>query len=222
MFTVVIDGPAGAGKGTLVRYLVKLLGERTGAAWRPLDTGSAYRAVGVAAHLLGTPMTDVVDLTYLAAAVQFDPETGVAYAVGETAVGHLIRSPEASEWSSKVAVIPQVRLAVNKRFHAFAAETNIVGDGRDLGSVVFPDALLKVYLTASPRARAERRTAETEGATDIAQIEAAIAERDYRDAHRADAPMTMQADYVLVDTTGRAVQEYGDEVATMAIERMKY
>ena len=163
MFTVVIDGPAGAGKGTLVRYLVKQLQERTDAEWRPLDTGSAYRAVGVAAHLLDIPLTEVFGLTHLASAVQFDPDTGVASVVRDTVVGHLIRSPEASEWSSKVAVIPEVRRAVNERFHAFAAGTNTIGDGRDLGSVVFPNALLKIYLTASPRARAQRRAAETVG-----------------------------------------------------------
>jgi CMP/dCMP kinase len=222
---VAIDGPAGAGKGTTSRLLAATLTESTGELWTPLDTGTAYRAVGVLANRLGMDTEaltdeDIARLVYLVGSMLFDQMTGVVVSVGETAVGSLIRTPEAGAWSSKVAVVPSIREAVNAHFREQASTRHIVGDGRDLTTVVFPDAILKIYLTASPNARAERRVADHGGVEAIEDIASQIAERDARDAGRATAPLSVADAAVRVDTSEQSPRQVVAQIVALLMPRI--
>ncbi|MBN8872263.1 MAG: (d)CMP kinase [Rhodospirillales bacterium] len=184
---VAIDGPAAAGKGTLARRLAAELGLPY------LDTGLLYRAVG----------RRVLD----AGADPADPTAATAAAQGLTAADldrPDLRTPETAAASSVVAAIPAVRAALLDFQRRFGAAGGAVLDGRDIGSVIFPDAPVKLFVTASPAARARRRWLElTAGGTavDLATVEQDMAARDARDASRDAAPMRPAADAVVIDTT---------------------
>jgi cytidylate kinase len=179
IFTVAIDGPAAAGKGTIARALAARFG------FRHLDTGLLYRAVGV---LGGDPV---------AAARTLRPE--------DLARDDL-RSLEAGQAASRVAAIPEVRAALLDFQRRFArAEGGAVLDGRDIGTVVCPEAEVKLYVTASPEVRAHRRWLEVGG--DAARVLAEVRERDARDMGRADAPLKPAADAVVIDTSDMAIDD---------------
>ncbi len=209
MRVIAIDGPAGAGKSTIARALAARLGLQY------LDTGAMYRAVTFAAMRRGMSLDDVDAVAAFARGIELD--------VGESGVmvdGHdattAIRTPEVTVAVSKVAANSGVRSEMRRRQQQWAAEHGGgVIEGRDIGSVVFPDADLKLYLTASPRVRAERRVAELgeEGAGgDVDVIERAIAARDHLDSTRADSPLTEAAGSTFVDTTGRTISEVLDHI----------
>ena len=199
MRVIAIDGPAGAGKSTIARALAARLGLQY------LDTGAMYRGVTFAALRGDVPLDDTEAVADLSRRVMLEVgDTGVFVdGVDATAA---IRTSEVTGAVSKVAANSGVRTEMRARQQQWAAERGGgVIEGRDIGSVVFPDAELKLYLTASPRVRAERRVAEAGG--DVEEIERAIAARDHYDSTRADSPLTEAAGSTLVDTTGLSVEE---------------
>lgn len=204
MRVIAIDGPAGAGKSTIARALAARLGLEY------LDTGAMYRAVTFAAMRRAMSLDDVEAVSRLAETVALDvSERGVVVdGVDATAA---IRTPEVTSNVSKVAANSGVRAEMRARQQQWAAERGGgVIEGRDIGSVVFPDAELKLYLTASPRTRAERRVAEAGG--DVDEIERAIAARDHYDSTRADSPLTEADGSAYVDTTGLDIDEVLDHI----------
>jgi cytidylate kinase len=208
---IAIDGPAGAGKSTVARALAARLGLQY------LDTGAMYRAVTFAAMQRDVSLDDVDAVAELARAVHLEvDERGVRVdGVDATAA---IRTPEVTSSVSKVAANSGVRTEMRERQQQWAADHGGgVIEGRDIGSVVFPDAELKLYLTASPRVRAERRVEEAGG--DVDEIERAIAVRDLYDSTRADSPLTEAAGSTFVDTTGRTIPEVLDHILELLEHR---
>jgi CMP/dCMP kinase len=207
---IAIDGPAGAGKSTVGRALAA----RLGLAY--LDTGAQFRAVGVAVLHGGLSFDDHHGCAELARTFATTDDghvwvQGIDYSA-------LIRSPEAGQAASKVAVIPTVRTNLADQQRAWAEEHGGgVIEGRDIGSVVFPDAVLKLYITASAEVRGARRSAET--GENIDDVVAALRERDHRDKSRDAAPLTATADAVRVDTSDRPVGDIVEEIIQLLKER---
>ncbi|HEU5118798.1 MAG TPA: (d)CMP kinase, partial [Isosphaeraceae bacterium] len=194
---VAIDGPAGAGKSTVARRLADRLG------WAMLDTGAMYRAVALAALRSGTSLDHPDELTALAERLKVRLLPGRVL-LNDEDVTLAIRQPEVSQASSRVAVCPGVRSRLVVWQRAFAAERDTVTEGRDQGSVVFPDATRKFFLTASPQSRALRRCREYEIKglpADPDEVLREILERDARDASRDMAPMKPAPDALVLDTT---------------------
>ncbi|MEI8238600.1 MAG: (d)CMP kinase [Actinomycetota bacterium] len=204
MRVIAIDGPAGAGKSTVARQLAHRLGLGY------LDTGAMYRAVTFAALRRGIDLGDVEAVATLARGCVLEVgDAGVVIdGVDATAA---IRTAEVTSAVSKVAANSGVRAELRARQRAWASERGGgVIEGRDIGSVVFPDADAKLYLTASPRVRAERRVAEAGGNVD--EIERAIAARDLLDSTRVDSPLTEAAGSTFVDTTGLDIEQVLDHI----------
>jgi cytidylate kinase len=201
---VAIDGPAGAGKSTVGRAVAARLGLQY------LDTGAMYRAVTFAALRRGIDPADETDVASLAAAIEMTLDGSAVIVDGVDATVE-IRGREVTAAVSAVAANSQVRAELVRRQRSWVAEHGGgVVEGRDIGSVVFPDATLKLYVTASPRVRAERRVAEIGGSVD--DVEASIIERDRKDSTRADSPLMESSDAIVVDTTGSSVDEVVDHV----------
>lgn len=199
MRVIAIDGPAGAGKSTIARALAARLGLEY------LDTGAMYRAITYAAMHSGLALGDTAAVGSLARKATLEVSEHGVLVEGMDATA-AIRTPEVTAAVSKVAANSEVRSEMRARQQAWAAERGGgVIEGRDIGSVVFPDAELKLYLTASPRTRAQRRVAEAGG--DVDEIEAAIAARDHLDSNRADSPLTLADGSIVVDTTGSSIEE---------------
>ena len=201
---IAIDGPAGAGKSTVARALAGRLGLDY------LDTGAMYRAVAFAARRRGIPLADLRAVAACAREVSLEVGDHGVLVDGVDATTE-IRSPEITRAVSAVASNGDVRAELVRRQRVWgAAHGGGVIEGRDIGSVVYPDAVLKLYLTASPRVRAERRVAETGG--DVDDIAEAIAARDASDLARADGPLTQADGSVVVDTTGLSINEVLDRI----------
>ena len=202
---VAIDGPAGAGKSTIARRVAGKLG------FVYIDSGAMYRAVALAALRSGADLSDAERLEQLsrAARIEFEPGGARVLLDGED-VSAAIRAPEISPAASKVSVFSGVRRALVEKQREMAAAVSVVMEGRDIGSVVFPDAQVKIYLDADPRVRAARRVSEMQekGQTlDAAEVEREIRERDRRDSTRADSPLLRAPDAVYVDTTALGPDE---------------
>ena len=207
VFVIAIDGPAGAGKSTIGRALAARLGLQY------LDTGAMYRAVTVAAMREGIALDDVDAVAGLARRVVLDVGDGGVVVDGFDATA-AIRTTEVNGRVSAVAANPDVRSEMVDRQRAWARQRGGgVLEGRDIGSVVFPDAALKVFLTASPLERARRRALESGGEVD--EIAASIEARDRMDRERADGPLTEASGAVIVDTTGRSVENVLDELTEL-------
>jgi cytidylate kinase len=204
MRVIAIDGPAGAGKSTIAQALAARLGLEY------LDTGAMYRAITFAALQRGLSLDDQPAVGEFARAASLEVGQHGVLVEGLDATA-AIRTPAVTAAVSKVAANSEVRTEMRARQQQWAAERGGgVIEGRDIGSVVFPDAELKLYLTASPRTRAERRVAEAGGNVD--EIEAAIATRDHSDSTRADSPLTEAHGAVLVDTTGMGIDAVLDHI----------
>jgi cytidylate kinase len=210
---VAIDGPAGAGKSTVARRVAQALG------WRFLDTGALYRAVTLKALRAGLDLADEGAMGRLAetARIELREEGGVpkVFLDGED-VSAAIRGPDVSKSVPTVAALSGVRHAMVPRQREFAAQGGTVAEGRDMGTVVFPDAGVKFYLDADARVRAARRAAER-GEKDVAKVEAEQGERDRSDSTRAEAPLRQAEDAVRIDSTGRSV----DDVVAFILERTR-
>lgn len=210
---IAIDGPAGAGKSTVGRAVAAELGVDY------LDTGAMYRAVTHAVLRRGVDPHDEADVARVAATLDLtvddvDGRTRVVVDGEDATVA--IRGREVTSAVSAVAANSAVRAELVERQREWvAAHDGGVVEGRDIGSVVFPDADLKLFVTASPRVRAERRVAETGG--DIDEVETSIIERDRRDSSRADSPLVEAPDSQVVDTTGLSI----DEVVAQIVEMLQ-
>ena len=211
MIVVAIDGPAGAGKSTIAKALAAKLGVRY------LDTGAMYRAVTFAAMNSGIELSNqdlVAELTRRSKMSLTDDSV----VINGLDVTTAIRSSEVTAAVSSVAANSQVRTELRERQRQWIAEHNGgVVEGRDIGSVVFPDATLKVYLTASPIVRAKRRVAQSGG--DVDEIAAAIASRDLQDSSRSDSPLTQTDDAVTIDTSDRSIDQVVAELVEMTNKR---
>lgn len=203
---ITIDGPSGSGKGTIAHRLAVKLG------FHVLDSGALYRLLALAAQQHGVQTNNEAALQVLAAHLdaQFQDNQGEAMLVleGED-VTHSIRTEEIGAAASKVAALPSVREALLQRQHAFRETPGLVADGRDMGTVVFPDASLKIFLTASAEARAERRYKQLIGkgfAADLAAIVEDIKARDLRDSQRAVSPLKPADDAIVLDSTALGIE----------------
>jgi CMP/dCMP kinase len=207
---IAIDGPAGAGKSTVARALA----ERLGVTY--LDSGAMYRCVALVALRSGTDPGDGERVGELAERSSIDLDHGAVRLDGED-VSEAIRDPEVSAAASRVSVHRRVRDAMVDRQREVIAGGDYVAEGRDIGTVVAPDAPLKVFLTATPPERARRRAAETgEHARDVLEAQAV---RDERDESREHGALRAADDAVEIDTTGLEVDDVVDRVAALARER---
>src|ERR1700693_1954111 len=203
-----IDGPAGSGKGTVSRAAARALG------WALLDSGALYRLVALAGRQKGVDLADEPGLARLAQAADMAFGSGssgeeVVRLDGKDVTG-AIRTEEAGNDASKVAALPGVRAALLERQRRFAVPPGLVADGRDMGTVVFPRAEVKIFLTASAAERASRRYKQLKEkgvAANLAALSLEIAERDLRDSTRTASPLVASADATMLDTTGMAVHE---------------
>lgn len=202
-----IDGPVGAGKSSIAREAAKKLG------FIYVDTGALYRAVGLYCHRCGTNMKDPADIA--SRLPEIKPEIRLCdgvqhiYLNGED-VSSEIRLPEISMAASAVSAVPEVRAALLGIQRGIAAENNVIMDGRDIGTVVLPNAQVKIFLTAAPEVRAMRRFRELEQrgtSQPYDQVLREIVDRDYADTHRAIAPLRRAEDAVELDTGALTFEE---------------
>jgi CMP/dCMP kinase len=196
---VTIDGPSGTGKGTLAHMLAEEL------AWHILDSGALYRVVAVGAEALGITALDVAALCSFARDmdVRFSSEFPGSILLNGREISSLVRQETSGAKASLVAAIPEIRQALLQRQHAFRQPPGLVADGRDMGTVVFPDALLKIYLTASAATRAERRHKQliNKGlGGNLRGLLLDIQRRDQRDSTRAVSPLRPADDALVIDT----------------------
>jgi cytidylate kinase len=196
---VAIDGPGGAGKSTAARRVA----EKLGCIY--IDTGAMYRAVALWASRAGVDLADGLRLEQLAAAAEIHFEAGSSRLLlnGED-VSEAIRAPRMSQAASRVSSVAGVRRALVAKQRAMGAESSVVMEGRDIGTVVFPDAGVKIFLDADPRARAERRVRELREKgieADAGEVARELGERDERDSRRADSPLLQAPDAIYLDST---------------------
>ena len=205
---IAIDGPSASGKGTVAQRVADRLG------FHYLDSGALYRLVGLAARKAGVATSDEAAVSALAAALDARFERGNIY-MGQEVVTDTLRSEQAGAAASEVAALPAVRAALLQRQRDYRQAPGLVADGRDMGSVVFPDAVLKIFLTASAEERAQRRYKQLidkgMGATIAALLED-IKARDERDSARSVAPLRKGGDAILLDTTSLSIEEAVDSV----------
>ena len=214
---VTIDGPAGAGKSTVARLLATRLG------WRFLDTGAMYRAVTLVALRSGTDLTSDVQLGALVAPLEITLRGETVLVNGED-VTHAIRRVEVTRESRYSADSPAVRQRLLQWQRAFALEQDVVTEGRDQGTLVFPDAFRKYYLTASEEERARRRVADYQKKGETISYESVLQDqkqRDARDATRLIAPMRPADDAVVIDSTGMSIKAVVDRMTVEIEEKLR-
>jgi cytidylate kinase len=217
---IAIDGPSGSGKGTIARRVARHLG------WHLLDSGALYRLVALAGLRAGLPAHDVAGHARVAATL--DAEFGIdrqgeeEIRLSGADVTFDVRAEPTGEAASRVAAWQEVRSALLGRQRAFARPPGLVADGRDMGSIVFRDAGLKIFLTASPQVRALRRHKQLKEkglSVSLAALSAEIAERDRRDTTRSVAPLIAVPDAIVVDSTALTIDEVVGRVIELARER---
>jgi cytidylate kinase len=207
---IAIDGPAGAGKSTVARGVADALG------FTYLDSGAMYRCVALAGLRRGADLDDGAALAAIARRLDIRLQPGLVELDGED-VTAAIRTPEVAAAASRISVHPQVREAIVDRQRALIAGGGYVAEGRDIGTVVSPDAPLKVFLTATDQERARRRAAET--GESLGRVADDQRERDARDRERAHGALRPADDAVELDTTGLSVPEVIERVVALARER---
>ncbi|MBV6811440.1 (d)CMP kinase [Xanthomonas campestris pv. pennamericanum] len=215
-----IDGPSGAGKGTVSRSVAARLG------WHYLDSGALYRAVGVAASWADLDVSDPAALVRCTfdTRVEFDDagEAGLRVLVNGADATSELRLETTGALASAIAAIPEVRSALKERQRAFRRAPGLVADGRDMGTVIFPDAAYKVFLTASAEERAGRRHKQLmeKGVSVIFDdLLREIMARDARDAQRVVAPLRPAEDAVLIDTSGMGIEDVVQRVVGLLADR---
>ncbi len=221
MISVAIDGPAGAGKSTIAKRAANVLG------FTYIDTGALYRAIGLACINKG------IDVSELNEVIKILPETDIKliFIDGEQRVilngcdvSSDIRAENVSMAASAVSAIPEVRAFLLDLQRGFAKKDNVIMDGRDIGTVVLPDSEVKIFLTASPEARADRRTKQLEakGAdVDYKAVLSDIIKRDYNDSHRDAAPLKAAEGSVTLDTTNLTLEESINQVISIIRSKAK-
>jgi cytidylate kinase len=212
---IAIDGPSGAGKGTVSKTVSHVLG------FRHIDTGAMYRAVGWKALHDSIALDDEQAVSALAERADINVEGGLVFIDGHD-VTQAIRTPEMDKTAASVARLPKVRAVLVARQRALGEQGGVVMEGRDIGTVVFPNAQLKIYLDASAEERARRRSndkAHTGSQVGQAAVAAAIQARDQSDKTRAASPLTLAPDAVLIDTTDMPIDEVVQRVLDLARER---
>ena len=208
---IAIDGPSGVGKGTVAKTVASALG------YRHVDSGAMYRAVGWKALRETVPLDDEANLVRLAERSWIELARARVAIDGDD-VTHAIRTPEIDRAAAAVARLPKVREVLVERQRRLGAEGGTVMEGRDIGTVVFPKADVKIYLDAAPEERARRRAndpAHSAGSAPVADVVDALAARDEIDRTRAASPLYAAADAIVIDTTGKSVTEVVDEVMTV-------
>jgi cytidylate kinase len=217
---IAIDGPSGSGKGTISRLVAARLG------WHLLDSGALYRLVALAGQRRGLAPDD--EAGHARVARELDATFGTGPDGSERIwlegqeVSSQIRTEEAGAGASRVAAMPSVRAGLLERQRAFAQPPGLVADGRDMGTVVFPSAQLKIFLTASPEERARRRYNQLKEkglSANLAALSLEIAERDRRDASRAVAPLKPADDAIIVDSTLMSIDAVVARVLELAAAR---
>ena len=217
---IAIDGPSGAGKGTIAQAIARRLG------FHHVDTGAMYRAVAWKARHDGIDLNDEGAVSALAERAQFDVGDGRVSVDGHD-VAAAIRTPEMDAAASVVARQPAVRRILVERQRALAAEGGTVMEGRDIGTVVFPRAQVKIYLDASPEERARRRAtdpahASGTGTAAIQEVATALAERDRRDTTRAASPLAVAEDAVVIDTTALSIEDAVEKVMEVVRQQIDW
>ncbi len=215
-----IDGPSGSGKGTISQLLAQRLG------WHYLDSGALYRLVALAALRHGVALDDAAALSALArtldARFPTDPaQLPMIYLEGAE-VSEALRSEQCGNTASRVAALPEVRAALFTRQRAFRKAPGLVADGRDMGTVIFPDAVLKIFLTASPAERAQRRYKQLKDKgldAKMSDLAKDIAARDARDSARATAPLKPAQDALVLDTTRMSIEAVVGQVQELLRQR---
>jgi cytidylate kinase len=214
---IAIDGPSGAGKGTVARKVAETLG------YRHVDTGAMYRAVAWAAVERGIALDDEAAVAALADRARIDVDA-TRVAIDGVDVTAAIRTPEVDRAASLVARLAAVRAILVAQQKAMAGDGNLVMEGRDIGTVVFPEAPVKIYLDADPAERARRRAhdpAHQSGSFSVAAVATALADRDASDRGRATSPLAMATDAVRLDTTRMSIADAVARVLALVDARQR-
>lgn len=214
---IAIDGPSGAGKGTLARTLAARL------KYRHVDTGAMYRSVAWKAANDGLALDDEAAVAALAERAVLEQADGMI-SIDGLDVTRAIRTPEADQAAAAVARLPRVREVLVARQRALGANGAVVMEGRDIGTVVFPNADMKIYLDASAEERARRRasdTAHTGGNEGLASVQSELVARDKTDSTRAVAPLALAKDAIYIDTTEMPIEVVVNHVMMLLIDKLK-
>ncbi|WP_457569291.1 (d)CMP kinase [Desulfurobacterium sp.] len=211
---ITIDGPAGAGKSTIAKLLAEKLG------FLHLDSGAVYRAIGVAAKKAGIDLDDESAVSSFLKSLSVEIKNGGRVFVNNVDLTEEIRKPEGGILASKVARFPEVREKVIEVLRKAAEGRKVITDGRDAGTNIFPDADIKIFLTASPEERAKRRYKELKEKgynVTFEQVLKEVKERDYQDKNRKVAPLTVPEGACIIDTTGKTVEEVVREIEDLIL-----
>ena len=211
---ITIDGPSGSGKGTVTRLVAERLG------WRVLDSGALYRLVGYAVDRIGVCFDNESRISQIASELNVEFSDGNIFLEGKE-VTDLIRTETAGNSASKVATMPGVRAALLAWQRDYAQSPGLVADGRDMGTTVFPEAGVKIFLTASPAERARRRHKQLKEKglpANLAALTAEIEERDERDRSRAASPLVPAPDAIEIDSTAMGIEAVVEIVLRQAHE----
>ena len=219
---ITVDGPSGTGKGTLAGYLAHWLG------WHFLDSGALYRVLALAALRNSVHTEDEEALAALARRLNVDfqypgPGRDMTVVLDGAEVSQDIRTEHCGNLASRLAAMPKVRLALLERQHCFRQAPGLVADGRDMGTVVFPDAIVKIFLTASPAERAHRRYKQLKEKgfnVNLPQLSVEITERDARDSQRTVSPLRPADDAAVIDTTSLALEDVIRRVSMLVRQRL--
>ena len=212
---ITVDGPSGAGKGTVAKLLAEQL------KFKILDSGALYRLTGLLVNRAGNGFDNEAQAAELASSMQVEFTADGVILNGED-VSLAIRTESAGNDASKVAAMPAVRAALLDWQKAFAKMPGLIADGRDMGTTVFPQAPLKIFLTASPEERAQRRHKQLNEkgiSSSIAALAAEIAERDERDRTRATSPLVPADDAIVIDSTSLSIDEVVQQILTLWSDR---
>ncbi len=212
---ITVDGPSGAGKGTVAKLLAEQL------KFKILDSGALYRLTGLLVNRAGNGFDNEAQAAELASSMQVEFTADGVILNGED-VSLAIRTESAGNDASKVAAMPAVRAALLDWQKAFAKMPGLIADGRDMGTTVFPQAQLKIFLTASAEERAQRRHKQLNEkgiSSNIAALAAEIAERDERDRTRASSPLVPADDAIVIDSTSLSIDEVVEQILTLWSDR---